>query len=134
MTRTEFDTVTPANRIAARVPVTIPARLTWKDKRGITRFASVVTRDVSESGVYVECPSEIAIQPYRLVQFQAERVGGDMAALPAMLRQGNRVLSAVYRITPPTKSGGRQGLGLRIIVEPKRATSSGSLDRARATA
>jgi hypothetical protein len=125
---------TPTNRTASRVPVTVPARLTWKDKRGMTRFASVLTRDVSESGVFVECPSEIAIQLYRLVQFQTERVSGDPGGLPTALRQGSRVLSAVYRITAPTKSGGRQGLGLRLIVEPKRAAASSTLERARATA
>jgi hypothetical protein len=133
MTRTE-SAACPSNRIADRIPVNIPARLTWKDKRGMTRFASVIARDVSESGVYVECPSEIVMQMYRLVQFQTERAGADQA-LPTTLRQGGRMLSAVYRITPPTKSGGRQGLGLRLIVEPKRTASPVStLERARATA
>src|SRR5207302_5958269 len=32
-------------RAAERRAVTLPARLTWKDQRGTTRFASVVTRD-----------------------------------------------------------------------------------------
>ena len=42
-------------RTAERRPIALPARLTWKDQRGTMRFASVVTRNVSEFGVYVEC-------------------------------------------------------------------------------
>ena len=56
---------------------------------------------------------------YRLVQFQLERDVRDSDPLPATLRSG-RVLSAVYRVTPPTPSGGRQGLALRLMVDPKR--------------
>jgi len=56
-----------------RRAVMIPARLTWKDQRGATRFASVVTRNVSEFGVYVECQSAVSIPVYRLVHFQLER-------------------------------------------------------------
>ena len=41
-------------RAAQRQPVTLPARLTWKDQRGATRFATVVARNVSQFGVYVE--------------------------------------------------------------------------------
>jgi hypothetical protein len=39
--------------------------------------------------------------------------------LPAALR-GGRILSAVYRVTSPTPNGGRQGLALRLMVDPKR--------------
>jgi hypothetical protein len=93
--------------------------MTWKDQRGATRFANVVTRNVSEYGVYVECPSAISISLFRLVQFQVEQ---ESDALPESLRQG-RVLSAVYRISPPKSAGGngRQGLALRLMVEPRRA-------------
>jgi len=38
--------------------------------------------------------------------------------LPASLRHG-RVLSAVYRVTPAEPSTGRQGLALRLMVNPK---------------
>src|SRR5215467_12877602 len=59
-------------RAAERHDVSLPARLTWKDQRGTPRFASVVTRNVSDYGVYVECPSLVSIPPFRLVQFQIE--------------------------------------------------------------
>jgi len=58
-------------RTAERHSVAVPARLTWKDQYGTTRFASVITRNVSEFGVYVECHSPVSIPLYRLVQFSA---------------------------------------------------------------
>jgi hypothetical protein len=106
-------------RASDRRPVSLPARLTWKDQRGTTRFASVVTRNVSDLGVYVECLSMVAIPLYRLVQFQLERDVRDSDALPASLRQG-RILSAVYRVSPPKPSGAPQGLALRLMVDPRR--------------
>ena len=101
-----------------RRAVTLPARLTWKDHRGTTRFATVVTRNVSDFGVYVECQSPVSIPLYRLVQFQLERDGRDAHAVPDTLQQG-RVLSAVYRVSPPSGSQ-PQGLALRLMVEPRR--------------
>ncbi len=106
-------------RTAERRPICLPARLTWKDQRGTTRFASVITRNVSDLGVFVECQGAVSIPLYRLVQFQLERDVRDSDPLPASLRSG-RVLSAVYRVTAPTPSGGRQGLALRLMVDPKR--------------
>lgn len=106
-------------RSAERRALALPARLTWKDQRGTTRFASVVTRNLSEFGAYVECESVVSIPLYRLVQFQLERQGPDLDGLPGSLRQG-RILSAVYRVTPPRPNGGPQGLALRLIVDPRR--------------
>jgi hypothetical protein len=60
-------------RSVERRPVALPARLTWTDQRGATRFATVVARNVSDFGVYVECQSPVSIPLYRLVQFQLER-------------------------------------------------------------
>lgn len=115
-------------RAAERRPASLPARLTWKDQRGATRFASVVTRNVSEYGVYVECQSPVAIPLYRLVQFQLERdVRDDM--VPASLRHG-RVLSAVYRVSPASASR-PQGLALRLMVDPRRVVAQ---EQTRATA
>lgn len=111
-------------RTAERRPVNLPARLSWKDQRGTVRFATVVTRDVSDYGVFVECQSAVSIPLYRLVQFQLEREGRESRTLPATLKQG-RVLSAVYRVSPATKSGARQGLALRLMVEPRRTPTSG---------
>ena len=116
-------TVAPRTpRAAERTPITLPARLTWKDRRGTTRFASVVTRDVSEMGVYVECHSGVSIPLYRLVQLQLESQGRQLEGVPAALASG-RVLSAVYRVSPATASGRRLGYGLRLIVDPRRKTA-----------
>jgi hypothetical protein len=119
-------------RAAERRPLMLPARLTWKDHRGATRFASVVTRDVSEYGVFVECQKAVSIPLYRLVQFQLERAVRETDPLPASLRHG-RVLSAVYRVTSAEPSTGRQGLALRLMVDPKRQDAEEAI-QTRATA
>ena len=115
-------------RTAERRPVRLPARMTWKDQRGATRFASVITHNISEFGVYVECPSPVSIPLYRLVQLQFEPDLRQTAALPAALKEG-RVLSAVYRVCPAQPSH-PQCLALRLMVDPRRAT----IEQARARA
>ena len=106
-------------RLSERKDICIPARLTWKDQRGTTRFVSGVTRNVSEYGVYVECQSPVSIPVFRLVQFQLERTVRSSDGLPSSLRSG-RVLSAVYRVSPASKFGTPQCLALRLMVDPKR--------------
>jgi hypothetical protein len=125
-------TTTTTRRASDRRNITLPARLTWKDQRGATRFAAVVTRNVSEFGVYVECHSPVSIPLYRLVQFQLERDGRHTDAIPAHLQQG-RILSAVYRISPaaPNKP---QGLALRLMVDPKRVATPASANIAQVLA
>jgi hypothetical protein len=115
---------------AERRAVSLPARLMWTDQRGTTRFASVVARNVSEHGVYVECQSAVTIPMYRLVQVQLEREAREGDVVPDSLRRG-RVLSAVYRVSPATPAGAPQGFALRLMVEPRRATEHAA---ARATA
>ena len=120
-------------RSTERHPVALPARLTWKDQRGATRFATVVARNVSDFGVYVECHSPVSIPLYRLVQLQLERDGGyERDGLPVSLQRTSRVLSAVYRVSPPSLSK-PQGLALRLMVDPRRAEQVETL-AARATA
>jgi hypothetical protein len=106
-------------RQSERRSVALAARLTWKDQRGMTRFASVTTRDVSEFGVFVECQRSVSIPLYRLVQFQLERDVRESDNLPQSLRHG-RVLSAVYRVNRGTAQGHPQGLALRLMVDPRR--------------
>jgi len=119
-------------RSAERRAVSLPARLTWKDQRGATRFATVLTRNVSDCGVYVECQSPVSIPLYRLVQFQLEREVRNSDVVPGTLQQG-RVLGAVYRVSPP--QGSRpQGLALRLMVNPRRMAASTEVDATRATA
>ena len=104
-------------RNGERRVVALPARLTWKDQQGTTRFATVLARNVSDFGVYVECQSPVSIPLFRLVQFQLERDVRGSNAVPDSLPQG-RVLGAVYRVSPPSKSQ-PQGLALRLMVEPR---------------
>jgi hypothetical protein len=114
-----------------RKSVALPARLTWKDQRGTTRFATVVARNVSDFGVYVECRSPVSIPLFRLVQFQLERDARNGEALPASLPQG-RVLGAIYRVSPPSASR-PQGLALRLMIDPRR-NAVPEIGGARATA
>jgi hypothetical protein len=113
-------TVTP--RSAERRPLILPGRVTWKDARGATRFASVVTRDVSETGVFIEWSEPTSIPLFRLVTFQLERDARNADGLPHALRTG-KVLSAVYRAGEFQKSTGTpEGYGLRLLVEPSVAS------------
>ena len=107
--------VTP--RSSARRAMVLPGRVTWKDARGTTRFASVVTRDVSDTGIFIEWRESTSIPLYRLVTFQLERDARNTDGLPQALRSG-KVLSAVYRAGDVQKSTGTpDGYGLRLLVD-----------------
>jgi hypothetical protein len=85
------------------------------------RFISVMTRDVSEAGVFVECEAGAVIPLYRLVHLQVERSGRGAEALPSRLREG-RVLSAIWRVAPCRRSTGTpSGYALRFLVDPPAA-------------
>jgi hypothetical protein len=110
-------------RISDRQRVSIPGQIVWKDARGTTRMASVVTRDVSEHGVSVDCLSGTPIPRYRLVYFQIDRAERQRVELPQALR-GSHVLSAVYRVEPcSAETGLPAGYALRLLVEPERAAN-----------
>jgi hypothetical protein len=130
-TDTPTPTRTDANkRGTERRAITLPARLTWKDQRGTTRFATVTTRNVSDFGVYVECQSPVSIPLFRLVQFQLERDGREGDMLPGSLQ--GRVLGAVYRVSPPSDAR-PQGLALRLMIDPRRSAAA-EMESTRATA
>ena len=124
---------TTDQRTTSRREINVPARLTWKDQRGVQRFASVVTRNVSEHGVFVECQSAVSIPMFRLVHFQLERAVREDDNLPIALRTG-RVLSAVYRVSPGTTSGRPQCLALRLMVDPRRRMTDAQNEPELATA
>ena len=114
-----------APRRQARRPVAVPGRLTWKDARGIPRFASVMTRDVSDEGVYLECRGTEPIPLYRLVYLQLERTERERDGLPSVLQSG-RVLSAVYRVGPcEPATGTPSGYALRLLVDPRALAALG---------
>ena len=112
----------PAPRRAERRPIALPGRVTWKDSRGATRFASVVTRNVSETGIFIEWSEPASIPMYRLVNFQLERDARNIDGVPPALRDG-KVLTVVYRVGAFQKSTGTpEGYGLRLLVEPALAS------------
>jgi len=103
---------------AERRPLVLPGRVTWKDARGTTRFASVTTRNISDTGIFIEWNESTSIPLYRLVSFQIERDARNVEGLPRALRSG-RVLSAVYRQGRfQQRTGTPEGYGLRLLVEP----------------
>ena len=105
-------------RIGNRRKLCVPGRLTWRDASGALRFASVITRDISDVDAFVECQAPTSIPLYRLVHFQIERTGRDTPDLPAVLQQG-KVLSAVYRVGPYRPATGTpHGYALRLLIDP----------------
>ena len=111
-------------RAAERHPLAVPGQLVWKDARGTTRMASVVTRDVSETGVSVECLQGPAIPLYRIVYFQVDRTARNRTDLPASLRKSN-VLSAVFRVGDcSSRTGTPAEYGLRLLIEPQRKAAA----------
>lgn len=111
-------------RVSERRLLAVPGQIVWKDARGNTKLTSVITRDVSEYGVSVECLNGAAIPLYRLVYFQVDRGVRHNPDLPAALRKSN-VLSAVFRVDADNKAiGGPSGYALRLLVEPARSTQA----------
>src|SRR5262245_9259369 len=129
MTATAIEAVVVDKRMMSRRTVSLPMRLTWRDARGTMRFATGVTRNVSEFGLYVECSTPVSIPLYRLVQVQIERDGMASSDVPFSLRCG-RALSAVYRVSPASMSQ-RQGVALRLMIDPRTLVAG---EQARATA
>ena len=88
-------------------------------------MASVVTRDVSETGVSVECLEGPAIPLYRIVYFQVDRSARSRQDLPPALR-GSNVLSAIFRVGDYSQRTGKPTeYGLRLLVEPKSKSTVG---------
>ena len=111
-------TTTIMARKSERRSLALPGRVTWKDARGTTRFASVMTRNVSDTCVFIEWSESTSIPLFRLVTFQLERDARNVEGLPPALRSG-KVLSAVYRAGHFQKSTGTpEGYGLRLLVDP----------------
>lgn len=114
-------------RIGQRRRIRVPGRLTWRDAGGTLRFASVITRDVSDLDAFVECQVPASIPLYRLVHFQIERPARDCGELPPVLQQG-KVLTAVYRVGPyKSATGTPQGYALRLLVDPRQARARADL-------
>jgi hypothetical protein len=106
-------------RSTERRRIQVPGQIAWKDGRGQTRIAPVVTADVSEHGVKIECRSGLAIPLYRLVYFQVDKHLRTRVDLPETLRKQS-VLSAVFRVGPSSEvTGAPTEYALRLLVEPQ---------------
>jgi hypothetical protein len=111
-------------RTSERRPLAVPGQIVWKDARGNTKLASVVTRDVSEHGVSVQALNGAAIPLYRLVYFQIDREARQRPGLPEALRKPN-VLSAIFRVSDDSRAtGAPSSYALRLLVEPVRSAAT----------
>lgn len=116
---TQLNTAARSNRrVADRKQMAIPGRIIWRDYRGTPRFTTVITRNLGDHGVFVECLSGPAIPKHRLVHLQLDRSMRGFEYLPEPLRQG-KVLAAVYRVGPVSPVTGRpDGYALRLLIAP----------------
>ena len=129
-------TTTHSRRRSTRREVCVEGRLTWKDASGTLRFASVITRNVSDVDAFVECQAPAQIPRFRLVHFQVERAARGVSGLPPALQRG-KVLSAVYRVgARHARTGMPQGYALRLLVDPSSSSveAPGSLEARRTAA
>jgi len=111
-------------RATERRRIQVPGQIVWKDHRGQTRMAAIVTKDVSEQGVSFESRTGLMVPLYRLVYFQIDRHVRNLPDLPAALRKQN-VLSAVFRIGACSeKTGTPTEYALRLLVEPRAAATT----------
>ena len=107
-------------RASERRHVSVAGRLTWKDAQGMTRFAVVQTRNVSETGTLVECLSGTPIPLHRLVSLHIDRSAVNSPELPAPLRRAS-VPAAVYRVGPFLRAtGAPDTYALRLLMKPDR--------------
>ena len=114
-------------RAADRRRIAVPGQIVWKDAKGTTRMAAVVTRDVSDNGVSVDCLGGMPIPLFRLVYFQVDREARTRLDLPAALRKSN-VLSAVFRVGPCRQATGAPSeYALRMLVEPERVAPTATV-------
>ena len=111
-------------RSSERRAVAVPGQIVWKDAKGNTKLTSVMTKDVSEHGVAVECLNGVAIPLYRLVYFQVDREARHRPDLPDALRKPN-VLSAIFRVGDDSRATGAPAeYALRLLVEPVRTAQA----------
>ena len=108
-------------RCEQRVAMALTGRLTWRDSDGSQRTARIRTRDLSQTGVFVECVSGCGPIPlYRLVDLRLDETARDRDHVPAPFKR-RRVAAAVYRIGPARPSTGLpDGYALRLLVKPSR--------------
>jgi hypothetical protein len=118
-------------RASDRRRIAVPGQIVWKDCKGTTRIASVVTRDVSDTGVSVDCRGGMPIPPFRLVYFHVDCDARTRPDLPAALRKTS-VLSAVFRAGPCCQATGAPSeYALRMLVEPQQVAAPARLTHER---
>jgi hypothetical protein len=115
-------------RTSERRRLAVAGQIVWKDARGNTKLTEVVTRDVSDHGVSVECLNGATIPLYRLVYFQVARDARQHPELPEAFKKPN-VLSAIFRVGADNQATGAPfEYALRLLVEPARTAQPAGVD------
>lgn len=109
----------PDQREAPRLPLVLTGRLSWHASDGSLRTAQVRTRDVSRTGVFVECISGCGPIPlYRLVDLRLDDAARGLTEVPVPLRRPC-VQAAVYRVGATRAATGLpDGYALRVLSRP----------------
>ena len=103
-------------RGAPRRPLVIRGRLSWRASDGSPRTAQIQTRDMSRTGVFVDCVSGCGPIPlYRLVDLRLDDSARCREDLPVPLRRPC-VHAAVYRVGSKRDTTGLpDGYALRLL-------------------
>ncbi len=112
-------------RQAERLAIEVPGQIVWKDAKGTTRMVFVITRNVSEQGVRVECLSGTPIPQYRLVGLSGGPRGASPSGPPRGAAQVERAVRHLPRRRMP--AGHRRAArdyALRLLVEPERKVTA----------
>ena len=104
---------------AARHAVALAGRVTWKDCARTTRFAAVITRNISETGVFIEWWESTAIPLYRLVSFSSRKDARNIEGLPRSAAFGQSALGRVSARRLSEIDRNPEGYGLRLLIEPR---------------
>lgn len=111
-------------REAPRRPLVMRGRLSWRASDGSQRTAQIQTRDVSRTGVFVDCVSGCGPIPlYRLVDLRLDDSERCREDLPVPLRRPC-VHAAVYRVGSARETTGLpDGYALRLLSRPPHTAS-----------
>ena len=114
-------------RAADRRRIAVPGQIVWKDAKGTTRMAAVVTRDVSDNGVSVDCLGGMPIPLFRLVYFQVDREARTRLDLPAACGSRTCCRRCSASVRAVRRRARQASYALRMLVEPERVAPTATV-------
>ena len=92
-------------RAADRRRIAVPGQIVWKDAKGTTRMAAVVTRDVSDNGVSVDCLGRHADSTLSPGVFPGGPRGAEPAGPSRRTAEVERAVGGLPRWSVPSGDG-----------------------------